>query len=101
MRGHRHESCSRRVLQQGKLVVYTSPPLGQRVTARVRGFRRLNFRLAPEFLISEMLKKAIGILLKSSLCTHQSRAISCSGQLVRPPFFTDFGSETIGGDRYN
>ena len=32
---------------------------------------------------------------------HQSRAISCSCQLVRPPFFTDFGSETIGGDRYN
>ena len=25
---------------------------------------------------------------------HQSRAISCSGQLVRPPVFTDFGLET-------
>ena len=32
---------------------------------------------------------------------HQSCAISCSCQLVHPPFFTDFGSETIGGDCYN
>ena len=32
---------------------------------------------------------------------RQSHMISCSCQLVRPPFFTDFGSETIGGDRYN
>ena len=32
---------------------------------------------------------------------HQSRAISCFCQFVRPPCFTNFGSETIGGDRYN
>ena len=32
---------------------------------------------------------------------HQSRAISCFCQFVRPPCFTDFGSETIGRDRYN
>ena len=32
---------------------------------------------------------------------HQSRAISCFCNFVRPPCFTDFGSETIGGDRYN
>jgi len=67
MRGHHPESCPRRVLQQGELWVDTSRASGQRVTARVRGFRRLNFRLAPLVLIFEMLKKAIGILLKSSL----------------------------------
>ena len=45
MRGHHPESCPRRVLQLGELVVDTSRASGQRVTARVRGFRRLNFRL--------------------------------------------------------
>ena len=59
MRGHHPESCPRRALQQGELWVDTSRASGQCVTARVRGFRRLNFRFAPLVLIFEMLKKAI------------------------------------------
>ena len=51
MSGHHHESCPRRALQQGELVVDTSRAPGQGVTGRVRLFRRLNFRLTPEFLI--------------------------------------------------
>ena len=68
MRGHHPESCPRRVLQLGELVVDTSRASGQRVRRVVQGLRAVKMGGAPLVLIFEMLKKAIGILLKSSLC---------------------------------
>ena len=66
MRGHHPETCPRRVLQQGELWVDTSRASGQRVRRVVQGLRAVKMGGAPLVLIFEMLKKAIGILLKSS-----------------------------------
>ena len=57
MRGHHPESCPRRVLQLGELVVDTSRASGQRVRRVVQGLRAVKMGLAPEFLIYPNVKK--------------------------------------------
>ena len=49
MKGHHHESCPRRALQQGELVVYTSRAPGQRVRESIQGLRAVKMGHAPEF----------------------------------------------------
>ena len=73
MRGHHHESCPRRALQQGELVIDMSHAPGQRARCSVQGFWVLKKTLAPEFLMTEMQKKSKGILLKRPVCGMQRR----------------------------
>ena len=54
MKGHHHESCPRRALQQGELVVNTSCVLWDSVSESTRPLGQVKIALAPEFLIAEM-----------------------------------------------
>ena len=62
MRGHHPESCPRRVLQQGELVVDTSRASGQRVRRVAQGLRAVKMGGAPLVLIFEMPKKIAGLI---------------------------------------
>ena len=76
MRGHHHESCPRRVLQQGELWVDTSRVPGQRVRESIQGLRAVKMGLAPEFLIAEMQGFGDRAMLFNLLCGHDLQAPS-------------------------
>ena len=72
MRGHHPESCPRRALQQGELVVDTSRASGQRVRRVVQGLRAVKMGVAPLVLITEMHGFGDRAMLFNLLCLRAS-----------------------------
>ena len=67
MRGHHPESCPRRALQQGELVVDTSHPLGQRVRESATRLESSQNGTCTRVFNYPNVKKADQIFLKRSL----------------------------------
>ena len=87
MRGHHHESCTRRATQQGELVGDTSRAPGQRATAGVRGFFKLKRTPAPEVLIDRNVtcNNAVATARCFSICCGAT-CTRCTHKLRRPQY---------------